>query len=110
MSFQETIKGEIIKLLPLENETLEEQAKRILNCELNTRWYDTFLNQLLDTDGYFIIGTTIYQSIITHNMGYDDYCIIEKIDDNKYSFVTSFYNGGTCLGEMLDEELRKYEK
>lgn len=109
MSRQETIIGKIVKVIPQDNEDLEDQAKRILNCEFDSRWYDTFLCQLLDSNNYIIVNNNIYKIISEHDMEDEDYCIINKIDENTYSFITSFYNGVTCLTEMVEEELRKYE-
>ena len=31
----------------------------------------------------------------------------EKINDTEYSFVTQYYNGGTCLPEIIEEEVDK---
>lgn len=31
----------------------------------------------------------------------------EKIGDDEYSFITQYYNGGTCLQEILEEEFDK---
>ena len=33
---------------------------------------------------------------------------IVKTSDGEYVFNTSFYNGGTCLEEILDEEMEKF--
>lgn len=107
MSNQQLIKGIITKLVPIKEESLEEQAKRLLNSELNVKWYDTYLEQLLDSNEYILVGENIYQ--ISEQIDLEDYdfCHLEEISFQKFSFITSFYNGGTCLTEVLQEKLLK---
>lgn len=31
----------------------------------------------------------------------------EKTGDDEYSFITQYYNGGTCLQEIIEEEIEK---
>jgi hypothetical protein len=36
----------------------------------------------------------------------DDYFVsLTQVDEDTYDFATMFYNGGTCLSEVLSEEL-----
>lgn len=59
---------------------------------------------------YITTGTSIYEvEDINHG---DDFDLIDmtKVSDNAYSYVAQFYNGGTCLTEVLENELKNIEK
>lgn len=107
MSSQENIKGRL-KLIPkLKEESLEDFAKRILNTELNTEWFDTYLEQLSETYKYIIANDNVYEIIEQCDLQDCDFCSIDTLGNGEFSFVTSFYNGGTYLNEVLQEELSK---
>ena len=40
----------------------------------------------------------------------DDVNIMQQTSPEEFEFFMQFYNGGTCLEEMLSEELSKFEK
>lgn len=107
MSNQETIKGRLVAIPREKDESLEDFAKRVSNEELDTEWYDTYFEQLSSSDKYFIVGNTIYEITKQTNLEDYDYCDIEDLGNGEFSFITSFYNGGTYLTEMLQEELSK---
>lgn len=62
------------------------------------------------SDHFVCIGDTIYE---LHAKELDDsgcYCNMQESDDGTISFTTSYYNGGTCLTEMLQDYYDSREK
>lgn len=54
---------------------------------------------------------TLYE-MIEHSgeLEADDLYLTKQNSDNTISFTYSFYNGGTCLSELLEEGLNKIDK
>lgn len=63
----------------------------------------------LEDNGYVIIDRNcIYKIELDKDFdAYDNFVEITQIQDGVYKFVTQFYNGSTCLQEMLQEGLIK---
>lgn len=58
----------------------------------------------LEDNGYIVIdGNCIYKVELEDFDAYDDFVEITQVQDGVYKFVTQFYNGSTCLKEMLQE-------
>jgi hypothetical protein len=59
----------------------------------------------LEDNGYVVInGNCIYKIELDKDFdAYDDFVEVNQIQDGVYEFITQFYNGGTCLQEMLQE-------
>lgn len=55
------------------------------------------------------VGTDIYE-IADIELENDTQCIVTKVGENEYEYYTSFYNGGTCLEEMLEDGMEEYLK
>lgn len=56
----------------------------------------------------YIITDKIFAKIESKELEDEDtYINMSKVNDYTYSFETRFYNGGTCLSEMLESELSK---
>lgn len=53
------------------------------------------------------VGDDIYE-VADIELDNDTQCIITEVGENEYQYYTSFYNGGTCLEEMLEDELEEY--
>lgn len=53
------------------------------------------------------VGDDIYE-VADIELDNDTQCIITEVGENKYQYYTSFYNGGTCLEEMLEDGLEEY--
>ena len=64
--------------------------------------YDEVPNEELINDFELIHSETLQ-----YDLEDSDYCDIEDLGNGEFSFITSFYNGGTYLTEMLQEELSK---
>ena len=55
---------------------------------------------------YYILGGELYQ--MTELEEKEDcgfFCEVVEIEKNRFKFFTSFYNGGTCLPEVLEDVL-----
>lgn len=108
--------GKLKLVEKLENETLEEQCKRILESKFENYklddYYDNYEEALRDKfyDDYYVFNGNLY------NLEYktiESYCEIAegKIQsDGSIDFITAYYNGGACLSEMLDEVMVKLTK
>lgn len=53
------------------------------------------------------VGDDIYE-VADIELDNDTQCIITEVGENEYQYYTSFYNGGTCLEEMLEDGLEEY--
>jgi hypothetical protein len=53
---------------------------------------------------YFIVGDEIWEAIEhIKNDGFDDIDVMIPNEDGTITFVQPFYNGGTCLSEVIEE-------
>lgn len=92
----------------LDNESLENQCKRI--CETNglkelTKWTDTYEELLCDElcDKYIIIEDVLYKLDYDEKSNYDYFAEAELNRDGTISFHTMFYNGACCLNEAIED-------
>jgi hypothetical protein len=106
------------KLYPVKSQgTLEETCKVIakrFNVELGDDWQEDFMDHFDEysnkrgkvNEEYFIHGENLYR-VIDHEESEDDeyYMNLKRTADGGISFVGTFYNGGTCFSEMLEEAL-----
>lgn len=108
MSFTEYHSGKLLKISLKENQTIEDLCKqaclktdlKLNRCE---NWKECFYENSLgvcNEDAIFII--------FDHIQDDEDFFSFNKESENIYSFHGSFYNGGTCLEEILDEYI-EYE-
>lgn len=89
-------------------------------CELKAKehgweksYHDCYV-ELINDEGYkkyVVAGDNLYE-ITDHKRGdgYDDINLLFPNGDGSLNFVTQFYNGGTCLSEMLERSLKKHEQ
>lgn len=110
MSTMEKHIGILVLLDKLPNETLEMQCKRIGNFDKLEGYNNNFVEQFLDECngyGYILLGKEIYKLQDTEKDYDESYCHIQKLDNKTFSYDSAFYNGGTCLTEMIEEEFSK---
>lgn len=72
----------------------------------------SFLNAFYDLSwniGFVVTNKEIYR-VIDHQLDDDFICNIQENADGTYSYITQFYNGGACLTEVLENELKNIEK
>lgn len=119
MSDYETIKGKIRKI-DLQGMSVEEYAERIVKERgLDSKvargpyYFETYLEFLKSYDDweegqYTTIGDDLYLIYDTWDLdSFDNHIIMTSIADDTYEFYTSFYNGGTCLTEILEDEIER---
>ncbi len=51
---------------------------------------------------FFIKDGIVQEVVELEDLQYSSFC---EVDEVTGTFVTSFYDGGTCLGEMLEKEV-----
>lgn len=62
----------------------------------------------LEDNGYVIIdGNCIYKVELDEEFDVDNFVKVNQVQDGVYEFITQFYNGSTCLEEMLQEGFDK---
>lgn len=112
MSRTETNRG-IIKLVPrLENETLEEQCKRLLKADKVDKYSNTYQEMFEDTfyRQYVIANNDeIYEVLQYEDIQDLSFFKATKNSDGTISFLTSFYNGGCSFSEAIQECLDNME-
>lgn len=111
MSEQRTYIGKF-KEIDTGGKTLEEYAKlcmeRVGRTELpsyHDNWLEYFLDYEYDT--VIMLKGKLYRIKISQDIDDSCFCVIHKESDGSYSFATSFYDGGTCLTEMLEDEFER---
>lgn len=100
MSEDNRFKGKLKQLHQQENESFDDLCKRISNGE------DDFFND--NYEKYVLINDKLFEIVECEELdAYDNFCYLYSNEDNTISFLTQYYNGGTCLSEMLESELKK---
>lgn len=62
----------------------------------------------LEDNGYVIIdGNCIYKVELDEEFDVDNFVKVNQVQDGVYEFITQFYNGSTCLKEMLQDGFDK---
>lgn len=109
MSYTELHVGTLTEV-DLEGLTLEQFCEKVckdrnIKTFNNDDWVDVFKFECPD----FIIhkGKVYHLEDIEFNDEYVDNFV--KNIDGSFSYVAQFYNGGTCLSEILEENLNKYD-
>jgi hypothetical protein len=110
MSRDVSMKGKLIPI-DLEGKTVEEKALSIVpkDKQVNvTEFYDSALDYItLELSYYFEKTSGILFEVSVIEEDYDSFMEISKNADGSYDFLTRFYNGGTYLGEMLDDGFKE---
>lgn len=116
MSDYESHRGRLILRNREENETDKDYFKRVLGDKfIEEEWdeEDDVINCLYEMDlyeKYFYVNDTIYENVDHQEL--DPYSAqeINGDDENGYNYFMMFYNGGTCLTEMIEESLKRKNK
>lgn len=111
MSNYETHKGKLIPV-DLEGKSLEEYCKKLLDDSGYvydyTEWKQDFDELMFDS--YFIHEDTLYKIEDVERDDVDEYLEATKDKDTGIiEYNMRFYNGGTCLSEMLENYLKLCE-
>lgn len=119
MSYTEKHLGRLRKV-DLQGKSLEEWCKE--QCgkhdkndnpytkEYTWKEFWEYLNVGRIYDGtYHIIGDNVYQ-LIHHREITEDFDVFWFEPDGDIQFAVEFYNGGTCLEEVMEDGVKKLEK
>lgn len=111
MSYTESHVGKI-KKVDLEGLTIEEWAKEVATAygmEFK-EYYDSYKELVLDElySRYIIVEEEVYEIIEDREFTEEDISELTPEGDGVFSFVMQFYNGGTCLTEMLEDAIKQH--
>jgi len=106
------------KLVPVDPQgmSLEEMCQKMCQEEgcteidsFNDSWEEQLKSDFYEK--YFIVDGTIY-SLQDHTEGEPDghFMNMRREPDGTINFVTQFYNGGTCLSEMVEDGISEMNK
>lgn len=105
MSSTEVSAGRLTPLARGENMSLEDQCMKIcLAQKINMKFYGSYVEAMDELyDEYLIIGDQLF-SMYVNTIDEGDFRSNTNTDGT-LDFITSFHNGGTCLAEILREEI-----
>lgn len=115
MSEYEHKRGRIVLVEREENETVKEYFKKALTDKFNEEeWKDAdgdiheFLSMSNLDDEFFYAKEKLYKAFDVEDIDPDDDLqILKKDPRGRYWFEMKYYNGVTCLSQMVEEELEK---
>ena len=120
MSEYQHQRGKLMEFKRSSTESKEDFFKRAMG---NLFKQEAFNQYILDNDMFdFLDECNCYEKIFYINENFYKVLEIEEIDpnyevqvlnknlDDTYTFEMKYYNGGTCLEEMIQESLEKLKK
>ena len=104
-------RGTLTEVDMLDNETLEEQCKRLLGDTELLSYYKSYQEMLLDQfyEIYIIYDDTLY---LVEKRNYEpdgDIFWSKGNEDRSISFEVKYYNGGCGFNEAIEEALENIE-
>jgi hypothetical protein len=112
MSEVETHYGKLRKVVIGEKYTIEqwcqEKCKEKDITELasyNHSWIEQFMDEFYEK--YFIVNEEVWEVIEHIESSESDVDIMIPNEDGTITFLQQFYNGGTCLSEVIEEGIIK---
>ena len=72
-------------------------------------WEEMYWEELWDKDSLYRVDGKVYK-LVEHTEIEDDIFKFWKNADGSISFVAEFYNGGTCLSEIIEEGIQSINK
>ena len=79
---------------------------RMMECVDEDYSVDEYIRDEL-YDNYILINNALFKIEDLELDEDEDLNIFEKVNDHTYTYLNSFYNGGTCLSELLEDNLSK---
>lgn len=73
-------------------------------------WEEMYWEELWDKDNLYRANGKIYKLVEHTELEDDDIFKFWKNADGSISFVAEFYNGGTCLSEIIEEGIREVNR
>lgn len=116
MSDYESHRGELILRKREENETDKHYFQRVLGDKFKeSEWdeEDSVTSCLYEMDlyeKYFYVNGKIYENVNHKELEPYDTQDLDGDDENGYKYFMIFYNGGTCLTEMIEKSLKRKNK
>jgi hypothetical protein len=115
MSHYEHKRGRLVLLEREENEDTKEYFKRVLQNKFDEEeWNDSdgniyeFISMSDLGEEFFYAKEQLYKAFDVEDVDpYDDLQILKEDPRGGYWFEMKYYNGGTCLSEMVEEALEK---
>ena len=113
MSQTETHFGKLRKVVINEGYNVEDWCREKCTDAGYTEiasYNENWLEQLRDVfyEKYFVVDGEIWEAFEhIENDGFDDIDIMIPNEDGTITFIQQFYNGGTCLSEVIEEGLEK---
>jgi len=113
MSYYEHYKGILIKVEKLENESLEEQCKRLLEGKIAQEvilpnYYNSYEEMLLDEfyEEYYVYNGILY-SMYRESIDSDgDIFNANEGENGTINFEVRYYNGGCGFNEAIEESIK----
>lgn len=117
MSETQVIKGKIKLIFVGSGSEMESYCKRLcLKNDIKTldgfdnlcTWKEELIHSL--SEKYLVMRDSVYEIIEYMDLKEESFCEINNAnDDGEREFIVSFYDGSTCLSELLEVAL-EYEK
>lgn len=113
MSNNETHRGRIIPILREDNENFSEYVERATGIEfLSVEGEETddileFIDHNNLYDKFFFYDEKLYKIDDEEFEDDDDYVKHKVLEDGVIEYSCRFYNGGTCLSEVIEEILQE---
>jgi len=104
MSEMEHYSGILREIPKLENETLEEQCKRLLDVDEIDIHYESYKEMFEDKNygEYVIYNDLVYEITSRKADPYDDIFVANKNSDGSISFEVQYYNGGCGYSDAIE--------
>ena len=116
MSDYEHQRGRLIPQEKEENETVKAYFQRVLKEDFEEDdWNDNNPTEMLYEpdlyEKYFYVNEKLYTVLDLEEVDpYDDIQILKEDPRDGNWFEMKYYNGGTCLSEMIEEAIEKLNK
>lgn len=107
MSEQELNIG-VVKLVSDVNLSLKDNCKNLCD-KLNIKTDDPVGYIRYDLTCYIISNNKIYQIVENKRLRNPDVEYLHDIGGGKFFYIMGFYNGATCLQEILTDNIKEYE-
>jgi hypothetical protein len=103
-------RGTLQEIERFENESSEEQCKRLLQYTELEEFYDTYKEMLLDRYCYDIVELDgVLFRVTKENVNVDeDIFRLNRSEDGTMTFEVKYYNGGCGFTEAIEEAFKNY--
>lgn len=102
MSDYKCYKGRIKLIERLENESDKDYCERVTGFDYADDMRETIYEASLE-DQYIVLNNNIYEIIEKKEFPDGDFETRGILPDGSILFIARFYNGGTCLSEVLED-------